>query len=407
MLDHLKRTVSCKKIFFLFCMIMTLSFTACSSEFLDSEENPEETAAETVEESAENSKKETEKTVAEKNKSAMEVHSVKNSGITENPAEKVPETKEETKAETEPEKAEPEEIFRAGDIPEFNGDLYVPIHGNVPYFTEEELKGAEKSFETYGAQDALGRCGVCTASVGMDLMPTEERGKIGDVRPTGWRQNKYPGLVDGNYLYNRCHLIGYQLTGENANTKNLITGTRYFNTEGMLPFENMVADFVKGYGYHVLYRVTPVFDGSNLLADGVLMEGQSVEDDGKGIQFCVFVYNIQPGVGIDYATGENRLAEGAVIVEEPPKEEPEEEPVPEESIEETKEEEPAPAAPETATYAVNQRNGKIHIVGKCSATGTGEKAMKRPVYFNTYEEAEAYSIQIAPNQKKRKCGNCW
>jgi DNA-entry nuclease len=160
--------------------------------------------------------------------------------------------------------------------------------------------------ETYSSLDALGRCGIAFARVGKDLMPTEPRGSISSVKPTGWHTVKYD-IVDGKYLYNRCHLIGYQLTAENANKQNLITGTRYLNVEGMLPFENMVADYVKETGNHVAYRVTPLFDGDNLLASGVVIEGYSIEDKGEGICFNVFAYNIQPGVVIDYANGESHL----------------------------------------------------------------------------------------------------
>ena len=177
----------------------------------------------------------------------------------------------------------------------------------MPYFTEEELVGGWESFETYSPLDLLGRCGPAFASVGRDLMPTEERGNISQVKPSGWQTARYD-TVDGEYLYNRCHLIGFQLTGENANERNLITGTRYMNVEGMLPFENMTADYIKETGNHVLYRVTPEFEGMELVARGVRMEAQSVEDGGEGIQFCVFVPNIQPGIEIDYATGDSRPA---------------------------------------------------------------------------------------------------
>ena len=191
------------------------------------------------------------------------------------------------------------------NIPEYSGAAYVAVNDNEPYFTQEEI--TDEAFETYSDLDALGRCGVTCASVGLELMPTEERGDIGSVKPTGWHTVKYD-CVDGKYLYNRCHLIGYQLTGENANERNLITGTRYLNIEGMLPFENMVADYVEETENHVMYRVTPIYDGDNLVAGGVLMEGYSVEDEGAGICFCVYAYNVQPGVEIDYATGESWLA---------------------------------------------------------------------------------------------------
>ena len=164
------------------------------------------------------------------------------------------------------------------------------------------------SFESYSELDSLGRCGVAYACASTDTMPTEERGTIGQIKPTGWHTVKYD-CVDGKYLYNRCHLIGYQLTGENANTKNLITGTRYLNVEGMLPFENMVAEYVEETGNHVMYRVTPHFEGTNLLASGVQMEAYSVEDDGEGVCFNVYVYNAQPGITIDYKNGDSRLTE--------------------------------------------------------------------------------------------------
>lgn len=190
------------------------------------------------------------------------------------------------------------------DLPPFSGEPYVAVNGNEPDFLPGEL--TTSSYEVYSPLDALGRCGVASACVGVDLMPTEERGAIGQVKPSGWQTVKYD-CVDGKYLYNRCHLIGFQLTGENANKQNLITGTRYMNVDGMLPFENMVADYVKETENHVLYRVTPVYDGNNLVASGVQMEARSVEDDGEAICFNVYVYNNQPGVEIDYATGESWL----------------------------------------------------------------------------------------------------
>ena len=195
--------------------------------------------------------------------------------------------------------------FNLADVPAYSGQPYVAVNGNVPYFTEDDL--TDVSFESYSDLDSLGRCGVAYASVSTDTMPTEKRGSIGEVKPTGWINAKYD-FVDGKYLYNRCHLIGYQLTAENANEKNLITGTRYLNVQGMLPFENLTADYVKETGNHVMYRVTPVFEGDNLVASGVLMEAESVEDEGDGVLFCVYVYNVQPGVTIDYATGKSELA---------------------------------------------------------------------------------------------------
>lgn len=189
------------------------------------------------------------------------------------------------------------------DIPEYVGEPYAVMNDNEPDFPSEDM--TEESFETYSELDSLGRCGVAYANIGRDLMPTEKRGNISQVKPSGWKSIQYD-FVEGKSLYNRCHLIGFQLAGENANEKNLITGTRYMNTQGMLPFENMIADYVKETDKHVLYRVTPLYDGDNLVAKGVQMEAKSVEDDGESILFNVFCYNVQPGVTIDYATGDSR-----------------------------------------------------------------------------------------------------
>lgn len=191
----------------------------------------------------------------------------------------------------------------------YDGKPYVVINDNNPDFTEADMTTA--SFESYGELDGLGRCTTAFANIGKDLMPTEKRGSIGEVKPTGWQMAKYDN-VDGKYLYNRCHLIGYQLTGENANAKNLITGTRYLNVDGMLPFENMVADYIKETGNHVLYRVTPVFSGDNFVASGVHMEAESVEDNGDGILFNVYCFNAQPGIAIDYATGDSHQDDSIV-----------------------------------------------------------------------------------------------
>lgn len=217
-------------------------------------------------------------------------------------------------------------------------EAYIKVNGNVPLFSDEEKKTAA-AFESYSDLDALGRCGVAFACVGKETMPTEERGPIGSIKPSGWHSEKYD-FVDGKYLYNRCHLIGYQLTAENANEKNLITGTRYLNTKGMLPFENMVADYVKETGNHVLYRVTPVFEGKNLVASGVYMEAYSVEDDGDGICFYVYVFNRQPGVKIDYLTGDS-VADG--------------------TVESASGETTSAEKEETKTYVLNISNGKFHL----------------------------------------------
>ena len=188
------------------------------------------------------------------------------------------------------------------DIPDYSGEPYVVLNDNWPDFDAEDL--TLEPFESYSELDYLGRCGVACANICLEIMPTEPRGDIGQVKPSGWQTVKYD-CVDGKYLYNRCHLIGYQLAGENANKQNLITGTRYMNVEGMLPFENMVDGYVEETGNHVLYRVTPVFEGRNLLASGVKLEAFSVEDEGEGICFNVYIYNVQPGITIDYATGES------------------------------------------------------------------------------------------------------
>ena len=189
-------------------------------------------------------------------------------------------------------------------IPAYDGKAYVAVNNNEPFFTDSDM--TTTAFENYSDLDPLGRCGVAYANICKDIMPTEERGKIGMIKPSGWHTVKYDVIKD-RYLYNRCHLIGYQLAGENANPKNLITGTRYLNVEGMLPFENLVADYVNNTGNHVLYRVTPMFSGSNLVANGVLIEAKSVEDNGGGILFNVYCYNVQPGVGINYENGDSWL----------------------------------------------------------------------------------------------------
>ncbi|MDU2673057.1 MAG: DNA/RNA non-specific endonuclease [Clostridium sp.] len=196
-------------------------------------------------------------------------------------------------------------ITTTNDIPKYSGEDYIILNDNIPNFTASDL--TTNSFEEYSPLDSLGRCGVAYANIGSDIMPTEKRESISSVKPSGWQSIKYD-IVEGKYLYNRSHLIGYQLTAENANEKNLITGTRYFNATLMLPYENMVADYIKETNNHVLYRVTPVYEGDNLVATGVQMEAKSVEDDGEGIEFNVFVYNVQPGITIDYSNGNSALS---------------------------------------------------------------------------------------------------
>ena len=243
--------------------------------------------------------------------------------------------------------------FSISDVPAYSGSPYAVINNNIPYFTESDY--TTSSYEYYSDLDSLGRCGVCVASIGKDLMPTEERGSIGSVKPTGWHTVKYDN-VDGKYLYNRCHLIGYQLSGENANTKNLITGTRYLNIQGMLPFENMVADYVKETGNHILYRSTPIFEGNNLLASGVLLEAYSVEDNGDGICFNVYCYNVQPEISINYATGDSSFA--GTQQTEPPKQTGQSNP---------------PAQNVESTYIVNVNTKKFHYPSCSSVKQMSDK----------------------------------
>lgn len=202
---------------------------------------------------------------------------------------------------------QPSQPFDIAQLPGYTGSPYIEIAGNVPTFSDADLNGPQ---ESYSPLDGIGRCGTTQAIVSPATMPTEERGSIGMIRPSGWHTVRYDDLIGDRYLFNRCHLIGYQLTGENANERNLITGTRYLNVEGMLPFEDEVADYVHRTGNRVLYRSTPVFVGDELVARGVHLEARSVEDDGAGVCFNVFCYNVQPGIGIDYTTGESwRLEE--------------------------------------------------------------------------------------------------
>ena len=199
-------------------------------------------------------------------------------------------------------------VISLDEIPEYSRSATVKINGGDPFFEENEI--TEDAFESYSPLDALGRCGVAFACIGIEIMPTEDRGEIASITPTGWEyggisNNNTYDFIENGYIYNRCHLIGFQLAGENDNERNLITGTRYLNIEGMLPYENMVADYVEKTGNHVMYRVTPIFSGLDYVARGVLMEAYSVEDNGRGICFCVYAYNVQPGVSIDYFTGVN------------------------------------------------------------------------------------------------------
>ena len=256
------------------------------------------------------------------------------------------------------------------EVPAYSGSPYVELDGNQPGFSLEER--TTDSFETYSTLDALGRCGPAYACIGQDLMPTEDRESISSVRPTGWVQAEYD-FVEGGSLYNRCHLIGFQLTGENANEENLITGTRYMNVEGMLPFENMVADYIKETGNHVLYRAIPIFEGENLVASGVVMEALSVEDEGEGVCFHVYVYNVQPGVEIDYATGESwETRDSASSALESQAEEQE------------------------ADYVLNTSSKKFHRPDCSSVDSMSEK--NRQEYHGTREELIAQGYE--------PCGSC-
>ncbi len=315
---------------------------------------------------------------------------------TEAPTTEIPTTEAPT---TEPPTTEAPTVtditFNTSMVPVYSGKAYATINDNIPFFKESDL--TDISYEYYSELDTLGRCGECIAVIGTDIMPTEDRGTIGNVKPSGWNQNKYAGLVDGNYLYNRCHLIGYQLTGENANPKNLITGTRYLNIEGMLPFENMVADYVKETKNHVLFRVTPIFEGDNLLASGVLMEAMSVEDKGEGILFCVFSYNLQPGVGINYSDGSNYLLEEETPTEATTTEVPTTEP----PIEATTE---PPTEPQTEATT----EPPTLSAGYCYKTATGSKYHSINNCGNTNpNKTTRITIEEAINLGLDACKKCW
>ena len=293
--------------------------------------------------------------------------------------------------------AEPEELagqlwdtdFSLADLEPYTDQAYVAVNDNQPYFSEYDLTG--QSFEYYSELDELGQCGTACARIGVDLMPTEKRESISQVKPTGWQNEAYD-QVDGKYLYNRCHLIGFQLSGENANEKNLITGTRYLNVDGMLPFENMIADYVKETENHVMYRVTPVFEGDNLVASGVLLEAQSVEDQGEDIQFCVYVYNVQPGITIDYATGASSQAGPESEAE--PESQPKPDPEPQSQPEPQPQEEPQPEpelvqepVPQGTEYILNTNTKKFHYPS-CVSVGQMKESNKQ-AYTGSRDEVIA------------------
>lgn len=245
------------------------------------------------------------------------------------------------------------ESFDIGSVPAYNGEPYVEVNNNVPFF--KDMHYTEEVFETYSGLDKLGRCGPAFVNICEDVLPISEREKIGTVKPSGWQMSKYD-IIEGKYLYNRCHLIGFQLAGENANSNNLITGTRYLNIEGMLPFENKVYDYVSGTDKHVLYRVTPIFEEQNLVASGVLMEASSVEDRGTSFRFNVFCYNVQPGIIIDYLTGESKTDDSYQISDSSSKK----------------------------TYILNTNTKKIHLPD-CKSAKKTETANKQK-YTGTKEE---------------------
>ncbi len=297
------------------------------------------------------------------------------------------------------------EDFSYEEVPEYEGVPYVEVNENAPFFTEEEL--TTTASEVYSELDDLGRCGTAYAVIGQEIMPTESRGQIGQVRPTGWHTVKYEEtIISDRYLYNRCHLVAYELSAENANTENLITGTRYMNVTGMLPFENEVADYVEDTDHHVLYRVTPVFEEEELVARGVLMEAQSVEDD--EISFCVFCYNVQPGITIDYETGESELdadAEAEVAAAEEAltsfEAQRAEEAEAEESREEVSEaetvtnEEPVAEEPVGQDYILNTNTKKFHYPN-CRSVDQMKEKNKR-AYTGTRGEVIAMGYDPCKN----------
>lgn len=258
-------------------------------------------------------------------------------------------------------------------VPVYSGEPYTELNGNIPYFTDREK--TEDVFEHYSDLDTLGRCGAAYANICKELMPTEKRGEIGMIKPTGWHTVRYDDIISDKYLYNCCHLIGFQLAGENANEKNLVTGTRYMNVDGMLPFENMIADYVKETDNHVLYRVTPIFVGDDLVCRGVEMEAYSVEDNGEGTSFHVFVYNIQPGIEIDYATGDSWVANSMADI-----------------VDDTEEH----AQYATTLYVINAKTRKFHFPD-CDSVGKISKQNKKE---RETDRAELIAEGYTP------CGSC-
>ncbi len=288
-----------------------------------------------------------------------------------------------------------EGAYSVDTVPDFSGDAYIAINDNMPYFSESDYK--TEAYESYSPLDSLGRCGTALACVCRETMPTEKRGNISKVKPSGWHSVTYD-FVDGGSLYNRCHLIGFQLTAENANDRNLITGTRYLNTEGMLPFENMVADYIKETNNHVMYRVTPIFDGDDLVARGVEMEAWSVEDNGDGVCFNIYAYNNQPGVIIDYKDGSSRLDDGVSDnskVNNTSKQTSKE--TSKQTSNQSSDQSSKSASAEAARkYVLNTKNKKVHLPD-CESVGTIKDENKKTVR-TTLSELES--------QGYKPCGNC-
>ena len=346
------------------CLLITLSFAGCAI----GQATADDSTTTAIEAQADTQNADEQDAGKTRNTTATDNTGLTEDAETHSEAQDITENSDTQDKDTQPD-AQPEnglpraiqtgEPVSLADIPAYDGTPYIQLENNIPDFTEDE-KAVTEVFETYSELDSLGRCGQAYANICPEIQPTEERGAIGSVRPSGWHTVKYNDRIDGNYLYNRCHLIAYCLAGENANEKNLITGTRYLNIEGMLPFEEMVDDYVDKTGNHVLYRVTPIFEGDNLVASGVEMEGWSVEDEGAGICFHVYCYNVQPGIGINYADGT--------------------------SWESPTDDHSASQNETTQTYILNTNTKKIHRLTCSSVSQMKEK--NKQTYEGTVEELE-------------------
>lgn len=363
----------------LFCLLLTACGAAQTGTVDQSTET--ETETETISDSAVNVSSATDGAVAMDSPKGVET----SSGVADGKS-------------LQPEQATSAGNFNPAAVPAYSGNPVFVVNNNTPYFTDCDL--ATTAFETYSSLDKLGRCGAAYANICREVMPTEPRGTIGSVKPSGWHTVKYSGVVDGNYLYNRCHLIAYELAGENANTKNLITGTRYMNVQGMRPYEDDTAAYVERTGHHVLYRVTPIFDGDNLVASGVLMEARSVEDN--NFSFCVYAYNVQPGIRIDYATGDSALAKVAdgqnnsASTPSAVNTAPAQTATPSPAAVQDVTSGPAVTQDVTGTYVVNTNTRKFHLPS-CTSVGT-IKAKNRKDYTG--------SRQALIDQGYKPCKRC-